>query len=65
MTCISPWEIERLTYWIAFALAVLSIDRVAGNKNWDVFGVMAKSEGAITFITLLGRALLLIWGIFH
>jgi len=52
MTCIPTWEIERLTYWIAFALAVLSIDRVAGNKNWDMFGVMAKSEGAITFITL-------------
>ena len=65
MTCIPKWEIERLTYWIAFALAVLSIDRVAGNKNWDMFGVMAKSEGAIIFITLLGMALLFIWGIFH
>ena len=64
MTCIPIWEIERLTYWIAFALAVLSIDRVAGNKNWDMFGVMAKSEGAITFITLLGMACFLYGGFF-
>jgi|WetSurSiteA1Bulk_404760.scaffolds.fasta_scaffold30768_2 hypothetical protein len=65
MTFIPTWEIERLTYWIAFALAVLSIDGAAGNKNWDMFGVMAKSGGAIIFITLLGMALLFIWGIFH
>jgi hypothetical protein len=65
MTLFPTWGLGRLLYWIIFALIVLSIERVIGNRNWDMFGVIAENEKTITAITLLGIALLFIWAIFH
>jgi hypothetical protein len=64
MTVIA-WALERLTYWTIFALIVLSIERLGRNMNWNIFGVTARIEKAITSITLLGIAVLLIWAFFH
>ena len=56
------WAIERLTYWTMFALIVLSIEKLGRNLNWNIFEV---KEEAVTAITLLGIATLLIWAVFH
>ena len=65
MTVYPVWIIERLGYWTLFALMVLFIERAIGNRDWDLFRLIARREKAITPITLLGLALLFAWTIFH
>lgn len=56
---------ERFAYWTMFALMVLSIEKLSRNLNWNIFNVGARGEKAITAITFLGIALLLVWAVFH
>ena len=64
MTMFPTWTIERLAYWIFFALIVLSIERVGIKMDWNIFQISARSEKVITALTLLGIAVLLVWAIF-
>jgi hypothetical protein len=59
------WALDRVTYWMIFALIVLSIERLGRNMDWNLFSIGPKLDKIITIIVILGIAFLFLWLIFH
>ena len=60
------WATELVSYWLLFALMVLSIERATRDIKWDMLkGNEAISGHYITAISFLGMALLILWVFFH
>ena len=59
------WALDRVAYWMIFALIVLSIERLSRNMNWKKFSIGPRLDKIITIIVFLGIAFLFLWLIFH
>jgi hypothetical protein len=59
------WALDRVTYWMIFALIVLSIEWLGRNMDWNLFSIGPRLDKIITIIVLLGIAFLFLWLIFH
>ena len=59
------WALDRVAYWMMFALIVLSIERLGRNMDWKTFRIGPRFDKIITIIVFLGITFLFIWLIFH
>ena len=59
------WALDRVTYWMIFALIVPSIERLGRNMDWNLFSIGPKLDKIITIIVILGIAFLFLWLMFH
>ena len=59
------WALDRVAYWMIFALIVLSIERLSRNMDWNIFSIGPRLDKIITIIVILGIAFLFLWLIFH
>ena len=59
------WALDRVAYWMIFALIVLSIERLSRNMDWNIFSIGPRLDKIITIIVFLGIAFLFLWLIFH
>ena len=65
MTPFPTWALDRVTYWMIFALIVLSIERLGKNMDWKTLRIGPRLDKIITIIVFLGIAFLFLWLIFH
>jgi len=65
MVFIPIWALERVAYWIMFALMVLSIEKLGRKMKWYIFRVGSRTEKVIIIMTILGIIFLFSWAIFH
>jgi len=59
------WALDRVAYWMIFALIVLSIERLSRNMDWNIFSIGPRLDKIITIIVILGIAFLFLWLMFH
>jgi hypothetical protein len=65
MVFLPVWVIDRVGYWIMFALMVLSIEKLGRNMNWKIFSITPGLDKIITILAILGIAFLFLWILFH
>jgi hypothetical protein len=66
MTAFFPTEVlDRVAYWLMFALTTLSIEKLSRNMNWNVLSIAPRLDKIITILTILGIAFLFLWIILH
>jgi len=65
MAFFPAWVLDRVAYWMMFALIVLSIERLSRNMKWKKFSIGPRLDKIITIIVFLGIAFLFLWLIFH
>ena len=65
MALFPTWTLDRVAYWMMYALIVISIERLSRNMNWKKFRIGPRWEKIITVITILGIAILILWAAFY
>jgi hypothetical protein len=65
MVFFPDWALNRLTYWMMFALMVLCIEKLGRNMNLKIFRIGPRLDKIIMILTILGIVLLFLWVLFH